>query len=100
MEGNISLGVLAVFSTWRGAHFPVAEEDQGTGLALHIVHLEGQDSCDIVPNRPASSYLRTFNKHKTYCFHSLHSGGGVRNGPKIYLSWVLSRLNILSFFIF
>ena len=35
---------------------------------------------------------------KTFCFHSL--GCGIRNGPTISLSMVLSRLNIRSFFIF
>ena len=44
------------FSACRGAHFPVCEEDHGTGLALPLALLGCQGSCGIVPNGSASSY--------------------------------------------
>ena len=56
--------VPAVFSAYRVVHFPVGEEDQGTGLALCLTLSGCQDFCGIVPNGPASSYLGSFNKRQ------------------------------------
>ena len=51
-----SLHCSGCFSACRGAHFPVCEEDHGTGLALRLALLGCQGSCDIVTNGPTSSF--------------------------------------------
>ena len=61
MEGIILSVVEALhcsgcFSACRGAHFPVCEEDYGTGLALRLDLLGCQGSCGIVPNGLTNSY--------------------------------------------
>ena len=44
----------------RGAHFPIVEEDNGTGVALHLALLGCKGSCGIVPNGPASLHSELF----------------------------------------
>ena len=67
MEGMVSLGGRSSLhcsgcdSACRGAHFPVCDVDDGTGLALCLALSGCQGSCGIVPNGPASSYSGSSN---------------------------------------
>ena len=45
------------FSACRSAHFPVCEEDHGTGLALRLALLGCQGFCGILPSGPTSLHL-------------------------------------------
>ena len=97
------------FSACRGAHFPVCEEDHGTGLALRLALLGCQGSCGIVPNGPTSSYSGSSVYIRAWSVSMLHryrlklwqnlnvfrTGSEVWNGRKT-ANRVLLTLNMLN----
>ena len=66
LKGEVTLGDRSSPLSWlssacRGAHFPVVEKVNGTGLAMCLALYGCQGTCDKVSNGPASSYSGSFN---------------------------------------